>query len=348
MEFDYDAKELNGSRVRGTRNAANEREVLDWIRANGWIAIDISQSRRRRSGVSESDGDSGLFSFFIPRVRLRDKLLFFRQFAAMIAAGVSITSSLTVLSEQTESRRLAKAISMTRERVGSGRTLADSLAEHIECFGALTIPLVRSGEESGTLDISLEKIAAFIEAQDNLRKRIITALTYPAAVMLIALLVLGIMVAVVIPRFEKAFEGLNVELPPLTLAAFKTGRAAQNFWFLVPLFIVISVIAFRLLRAQDRFKLAIDTFMLKIPVFGDIILKSALARSLRTFAMLLRSGVPLLSALEMSADVAGNEKIKAGFLEMREGAAAGRSLNEIVREKDLFPRMIAHMIAVGE
>ncbi|MDO4560402.1 MAG: type II secretion system F family protein [bacterium] len=353
MEFHYDAKDRSGKTVSGTHSASSEPELLSWIRGNGWVPLNVSQHREISLSTSgdklrEAGKERGEFWDLSPRIKLRDKLIFFRQLATMIAAGIPVTASLAILTEQTQNKRFRRVLTKVYKRVSAGTTLGAALAENPKCFDAITIPLVRSGEESGTLDMSLAKIAGFMEDQDNLRKKIVSAMTYPAVVIGIALLVLGVMVAVVIPQFEKAFGNLNIELPALTLMTFRFGRWMEHNWYVIPLVIFAVALLLAQLRRMKSMKLPIDTFLLKIPVFGDIAFKAALTRSFRTMGSLLRSGVPVLSALEMTADVAGNEKIKLGFLEMRDGAAMGKALNATVREKKLFPPMISHMIAVGE
>ena len=353
MEFYYEAKDKSGKTVSGTRNEPGEPEVLSWIRGNGWVPLNVSQQLEislSAPGDKLAADPKGKSEFWdlSPRIKLRAKLIFFRQLSTMIAAGIPVTSSLAILVDQTQNRRFRRVLTRVYKRVSAGTTLGSALAENPKCFDAITIPLVRSGEESGTLDMSLAKIASFMDDQDNLRKKIISAMTYPAVVIGIALLVLGVMVAVVIPQFEKAFSNLNIKLPALTLMTFKFGRWMEHNWYIIPLAVVAIVLLFSQLRKMKSMKLPLDSFMLRIPVFGDIAFKASLTRSFRTMGSLLRSGVPVLSALEMTADVAGNEKIKRGFLEMRDGAAMGRALNDVVREKKLFPPMIGHMIAVGE
>lgn len=353
MEFYYDAKDRSGKRVSGTHSASSEPELLSWIRGNGWVPLNVSQHREislSAPGDKLLKGGKERSEFWdlSPRIKLRDKLIFFRQLATMIAAGIPVTASLAILTEQTQNKRFRRVLTKVYKRVSTGTTLGSAMAENPKCFDAITIPLVRSGEESGTLDMSLAKIAGFMEDQDNLRKKIVSAMTYPAVVIGIALLVLGVMVAVVIPQFEKAFSKLNIELPALTLATFRLGRWMEQNWYLIPLVILAVALLLAQLRRMKSMKLPIDSFLLKIPLFGDIAFKAALTRSFRTMGSLLRSGVPVLSALEMTADVAGNEKIKLGFIDMRDGSAMGKALNTTVREKKLFPPMIGHMIAVGE
>ncbi|WP_455599808.1 type II secretion system F family protein [Cloacibacillus sp.] len=354
MEFYYDAKDRSGKTISGTHNSPGEQELLSWICGNGWVPLNVSQHREISLTVpGDKLADSAAkehseFWDLSPRIRLRDKLVFFRQLATMIAAGIPVTASLAILTEQTQNRRFRRVLTRVYKRVSAGTTLGSALAENPKCFDAITIPLVRSGEEFGTLDMSLAKIASFMEDQENLRKKIISAMTYPTVVICIALLVLGVMVAVVVPQFEKAFGNLSIELPVLTLMTFKFGHWMQYHWYVIPLVLFVITVIIYQLRKMKSMKMPIDTFLLKIPIFGDIIFKASLTRSFRTMGSLLCSGVPVLSSIEMTADVAGNEKIKRGFLEMRDGASMGRALNAVVREKKLFPPMIGHMIAVGE
>ena len=352
MEFKYKAKASNGKNMTGTRAADNEAELVSWIRDNGWLPINVERSHEVALQIGESVANKNTnweeFFDLSPRIKLRDKSIFFRQLATMISAGVPIASAIQILVEQTESKRLKRVISAVYDRVSSGTTLGAALAEHPKVFDTLTSSLVKSGEESGALDTSLAKLAGFLEDQEALRKKIISALTYPAAVITIALLVLGVMVAVVIPQFEKAFKNMNVKMPLLTEMTFKFGNWAKENWYLVPITILILFLGIKYLRKLESLKIYVDTFVLKIPVFGDIFYKSSVSRSFRTMSSLLTSGVPVLTALEMSADVASNEKIKQAFLLMRDSASMGGSMHAIMRERKLFPPMIAHMVAVGE
>lgn len=356
MEFQYEAKAPDGKTMRGSRSGQTEADVVSWLRGKGWIPINISVDRSiSLTGASErasaAPKDAGLkdpFWELSARIKMRDKLIFFRQLATMITAGIPVTSSLAILIEQTQNKRFKRVLTRVYNRVSAGTTLGNALAENPKVFDAITIPLIRSGEESGTLDASLTKLAGFMEDQDNLRKKIISAMTYPSVVIAIALLVLGAMVVVVIPQFEKAFSNMNIEMPMLTQMTFSLGRWMQANWYTIPITIVLLALLLAKLRRMPSMKMPIDVFLLKLPIFGDIVFKSSSTRAFRTMGSLLQSGVPVLSALEMTADVAGNEKMRRAFIEMRDGAAMGKPLHQIVQEKKLFPPMIAHMIAVGE
>lgn len=351
MEFYYEAKDRSGRKISGSYSGENENEIVSWLKGAGSIPIKIL----KKEGLSLSaPGDKLADSprqrrpFLVGRVRLQDKLIFFRQLATLIEAGVAITGALAVLTEQTQNKAFSAILAKIYRRVAAGTPLGVAMAEHPNCFDSITVPLVKAGEESGTLEENLNKIAKFLEAQDSLRKKIISALTYPSVVIGVAIIVLGVMVTVVIPQFEKAFSNLNIEMPALTQFTFAVGRWMSKMWYTIPLAVFLIVFAVSRLRRVRSMKLPIDAAMLKLPIFGDIMLKAALTRAFRTMSSLLRSGVPVLPVLEMTAEVSGNEKIKRAFLMLREAASMGRPMNSVVREQKLFPPMIGHMMAVGE
>lgn len=350
MDFQYRAKAGSGKTLRGKRTAESETEVVAWIRAQGWIPIEVSKYfdinvKQSRKPAKFSDAP---FFELAPRVKLKDKLVFFRQLSTMISAGVTISRSMEILVEQTVNKRFKRVIARIFDRVSSGVPLAGALAEHPQYFDTLSLALVKSGEESGTLDISLARLSSFLEDQENLRKKIISAVTYPAAVIIVALLALGVMVIVVVPQFQKAFGNLNVKMPKLTLMLFALGNWAKGHWLYIPIAILAFAVLLYLLKKIESMKYPIDSAMLKLPVFGGILYKAAIARSFRTMSSLLQSGIPVLKALELAGDVAGNEKLKRGFLMMRDAVTMGAPINTVMKEKKLFPPMVCHMVAVGE
>ncbi|MBQ9882338.1 MAG: type II secretion system F family protein [Synergistes sp.] len=352
MEFYYEAKAKGGKKVGGIRCAERESDVVSWLKESGFIPLKIMEINERLYPSACQDSFCGPaapgFLSFAPKVRLQDKLVFFRQLATMIESGIPVAGSLAVLSGQTYNKTFSAILARVYKDVSSGSALAAAMSEHPECFDSITIPLVRAGEESGDLAGSLGKIAKFLEDQNDLRKRIVTAMTYPAVVITVALAVLGIMIVVVIPQFDKAFSNLNVEMPLLTRAAFAIGRRMSSLWYAIPLAVAAVVLAISRLRRTRLMRLPVDSMLLKFPVFGDIMFKAAMTRSFRTMSSLLRSGLPVLSALELTSCISGNEKIKIDFLLIRDAASMGQPMNAAVRENKLFPDMVGHMIAVGE
>lgn len=351
VNYQYWAKAANGKSIKGRRAADNEDELLEWIRDKGWVPINVVRTYETAARIGDSFSKNinwkEVFDLS-PRVKMADKAIFIRQLSTMIAAGVPIGGVLQVMVEQTSQKRLKRVVKKIYDRVSSGSTLSSAIAEHPKTFDVLISSLIRSGEESGTLDSTLAQLAIFIEDQETLKKKIISAMTYPAVVVSIAIIVLGVMVVVVIPQFEKAFSGMNVELPKLTQMVFIFGKWAQGNWYYALGAIGIIILLLNFLRKVPSLRIYIDTAILKVPVFGDIIYKAALSRSFRTMSALLRSGVPVLKTLEMAGEVASNTKINQNFLLMRDAAAMGAPMHIVIKERKLFPPMIGHMIAVGE
>lgn len=351
MDFHYKAKAPNGNVLNGTKAADNETDVVSWIKQQGWLPIEISKVTIHTGVSSIRKSDKFELSEFFdlsPRVKLKDKLVFFRQLSTMISAGVTISRSMEILVEQTVNKRFKKIIKKVYDKVSSGVSLSDSLAAFPKNFDTLMLSLINSGEESGTLEMSLSRLSTFIEDQENLRKKIISAMTYPVAVIMIALLVLGVMLVVVVPQFQQAFKNLNVELPKLTQIIFNVGTWAKNNWILIPTGFLGLFILIYFLKKIDSLKYPIDSAMLKIPLFGGILYKAAISRSFRTMGSLLSSGLPVLKALDLAGEVSNNEKLRRNFHMMRDAAIMGMPINLVMKEKNLFPPMISHMVAVGE
>ncbi|MEG1502178.1 MAG: type II secretion system F family protein [Synergistaceae bacterium] len=347
MLYKFRAKTLDGETVIGTRDEQSEKHLLLWMKTNALRPIDV-QSSSIKSELSDAERNNYKKTFFRKKIKIKDKVVFFRQLSTMISAGISISVALNILELQTLNKRLKLIIKDISKSVISGNTLAISMETYPELFDMLIIGLVRSGEESGTLDISLEKLADFLDAQASLRKKIISALTYPGFVIFITFAVFGIMVTVVMPQFEKAFANLNVPMPLLTKNIFEFGKFIRTYWFVFPSLIIMLLFLVSYLKKYAAFRLFFDSFLLKLPVFGSIIYKASLSRSCRTMSTLLRSGVPILNALEMSGNVASNEKIKQAFISVKKSVSVGTSINFAMREHNVFEPMLFHMVAVGE
>ena len=323
---------------------------MAWLREQNWTPIDISQiSSLRMEKISPYNNlNSYDFLDLLSNITLKDKVIFFRQLATMISAGISITSSINILLQQTEKRKFKRILLKIAERINSGLPLSVALAEQQKYFGILATSLVKAGEESGMLDISLNRISGFLESQENLRKKIISALIYPIVVLVISLMVLSVMCFIVIPKFQKAFANLDIKMPWLTMKIFNFGVWLQLHWviFMISLFALILLGYF--LTKLAAIKYQIDFIKLKIPIFGNIIYKASISRAFKTMALLLKSGVPVLKAIELAGNVAGNEIVKKKFYLVRDAAGMGVTINAVMKEKRLFPAMVSYMVAVGE
>lgn len=283
----------------------------------------------------------------IGTVPLRDKVIFFRQLATMIKAGVTLGNTLDILVDQTENLRLADSIRKIKMAVDGGLPLSQAMRTRRE-FTLLMVSIISAGEEGGKLDESIGRLATFLERQDGLRRKIITAVTYPAVVVLFALLVLYILVTVVMPRFSQTFNGLNVPLPPITVFVFEFSNWMVRFWY-IPLLLFLGILGGAYMLGRNKHtRLVVDRIKLKLPLVGDICFKSVMARSNRTLASLVDSGVPILKALEMTAEVSDNAVIGAAYTTLRDAARKGASLGDAAKSIPVFPVMIAYMMKVGE
>jgi type IV pilus assembly protein PilC len=282
-------------------------------------------------------------------VKLKDLAVFSRQFSVMINSGLSLLRTLNILSEQTENGKLAKTIAEVRDDVERGSSLSGSMSKHPKVFSTLFVSMVRAGETGGQLDTVLARVADNYEADYKLRQKVKAAMTYPVVVAGIAGLLVTVMLLFVVPTFANMFEGLGGTLPLPTLILLKISKAAK---FIVPLGIVGSIAGFisykRLRLSSDNFRFRADKLKLKIPIFGDLFSKVALSRFTRTLALLLRSGVPVLQALDIVAETTGNEVLTRATLEVKDSVRSGETMAAPLARHEVFPPMVVQMISVGE
>jgi type IV pilus assembly protein PilC len=342
MEFKYKARSPEGKIVEGVIQGDSQDAAVAVMRERGMMPITLVRSGRGKSG--ESLGDMLRRMGTVP---LRDKVIFFRQLATMIKAGVTLGNALNILVDQTKNARLADSIRRVKLAVDGGFSLSGAMRTRSE-FTTLMVSIISAGEEGGKLDESLDRLATFLERQDELRRKIVSAVTYPAVVILFAVFILYILVTVVMPRFSQVFRGLNVPLPTLTLQVFNFSEWMAEFWYIPLLALFLFCMAVSMLCRNKDTKPAMDALKLKLPVVGDIFFKSAMARSNRTLASLVDSGVPILKSLEMTSEVTDNAVIGRAYTALRDAARKGASLGDTAKNIPVFPVMIAHMMKVGE
>ena len=343
MQFKYRARSPEGKIIEGAIEGVTQDAAVLAMREQGLTPISLS-----RAGRKAQEGES-LFQVMrrMGTVPLRDKVIFFRQLATMVKAGVTLGNALDILADQTRVPRLADSIKKVKMAVDGGFSFSGALRTRSE-FTTLMVSIVSAGEEGGRLDESLDRLSVFLERQDELRRKIVSAVTYPSVVILFALFILYILVTVVMPRFSQVFKGLNVELPDLTVMVFNFSEWVAEFWY-IPLGAFAAVIAFiAMLNKNKETKPAMDAIKLKLPLVGDIFFKSAMARSNRTLASLVDSGVPILKSLEMTSEVTDNAVIGRAYTALKDAARKGASLGDTAKNISVFPVMIAHMMKVGE
>jgi len=282
------------------------------------------------------------------RVTERDLVVFVRQFATMIDAGLPLVQCLEILQQQQEGRALKKILKQVKKDVEEGATFSDAIKKHPRAFDGLFVNLVAAGEMGGILDVILGRLAEYIEKLAKLKKKVKGALTYPAIIVAIAVVVMAVILIYVIPVFAGLFRDAGVSLPPLTLFVMAVSDFAIRYFFWIIIAVGLLIYAIRRLRRTPKGRMATDRILLRLPVFGMLLRKVAVARFARTLGTLLASGVPILEALDIVAGSAGNAVIEQAVRESRAAIAEGRSVAEPLQETKVFPGMVTQMISVGE
>ncbi|MEJ5347403.1 MAG: type II secretion system F family protein [Desulfosoma sp.] len=282
------------------------------------------------------------------KVKEKDLVLFTRQFSTMIDAGLPIIQCLEILRDQTENKAFRKVLRTLKKDVEEGATFSDALRKHPKVFDQLFVNLVAAGEAGGILDVTLTRLAAYLEKVASLKKKVRGAMTYPAIVVAIAFIVIAVILIYVIPVFAGLFKDAGVSLPAMTLLVMNISDFTRNYFHWMILGLVILGFLFQRFRKTQRGRDITDRFFLKVPVFGILIKKVALARVTRTLGTMLGSGVPILESMELVAATAGNTVIEKAIRQAQQAVSEGKTLSEPLQESGIFPPMVVHMVSVGE
>jgi type IV pilus assembly protein PilC len=340
--FAYKVRDRAGKLVEGQLEADNAQLVASKLRSMGYVPIEINA--QTKSKVSSDIKMPGLSD----RVKLKDVAVFARQFATMINAGLSLLRSLYILAEQTESKPLAEIANQVRIDVEKGSSLSAALAKHPKAFNRLFVSMVRAGEIGGVLDSVLMRLADTIEKQVELRRKVKSAMTYPAVVAVLVLVILSGMLLFVIPMFEGLYKELGGSLPAPTQLLINMSKVVRKFWYVIFIGEIVGVFFFRRWITSDEGRKAWDAIKLKFPVFGPLVRKTALARYSRTLSALVRSGVPILESLDIVAETAGNNVVATAVYDTQAAVKRGEPLSKKLEDHPVFPPMVVQMMAVGE
>jgi general secretion pathway protein F len=286
--------------------------------------------------------------WLVGRIKSDDVAIMTRQLAVLVGAGIPLVEALSALVDQVEHERLKRVVSNVKQRVNEGSSLADALAAHPRVFTTLYVNMIRAGESSGALEVVLVRLADFTENQARLRAKVIGTLTYPAAMMVIGATILGILFTVVIPKITKVFQDTKVTLPWTTrfLIAFST--FVHDWWWALVALAVLAGFAVARWRRTPAGRARWDVGVLSAPVFGGLIRQIAIARFTRTLATLLKSGVPLLTALDIVKNIVGNTRLAKVIEESRDSIREGESIAAPLKRSGEFPPLVYHMVAIGE
>ena len=336
--YGYTAIDKLGKEIKGSVEGDNENIAMASLRQKGLLPIEV-----REQNLLTRD-----LSFDFGSVTPRDLSVFCRQFHSMTRAGVTILEALRLLGEQTESGKLKKAVKEVQAKVEKGEALAFALGEHPNVFPKLMITTIAAGEASGSIDIAFERMSVHFEKAAKTRALIKKAMIYPAVVAMVAVVVVIVMLIVVIPNYTSMFEDLGVELPALTVAVINASDfIIHNWYFLIPAVIGI-VVALRYFLASEIGQLTVGRLAIRIPIVKNLSVKNASSQLARTLSTLLSSGVPLIEAVEITANTMGNVLYKNALLKAKEEIIGGVPLSGPLERCGLFPPMVYHMISIGE
>ncbi|OQW37018.1 MAG: pilus assembly protein PilC [Nitrospira sp. SG-bin1] len=339
--FAYVGRSKSGAVKKGELVAKSRDEAVEQLRKQSVVVTSLEE-KAAKEGFSFSLGGG---------VSEKDLVVFTRQFGTMINAGLPLIQCLEILSTQSENAALRKSVGEIKVQVEGGSTFSDALRKHPKVFDDLYVNMVHAGEVGGLLDTILGRLSKYIEKAMKLKGQIKSAMVYPSAILGIAFIVIAVLMIFVIPVFEKMFKDMSggkMALPGPTQLVIDMSNFAQSSWYIVLAAVILGVVAFKKYYATANGKYQIDKFILKLPVFGDLVRKASVAKFTRTLGTLITSGVPLLDALTICAKTSGNKIIEEALVNARVSISGGKTISEPLAKSQVFPKMVTHMIAVGE
>lgn len=340
-EFKYVARGADGKQIKGTQNAINRIEATNELRRRGISIVSIEE-------VSKSKGFNLFKMTPAKKASTEDLVLFTRQLSTMISAGIPLLECLEVLQEQMDKPGFKLVLGEVIEKIRGGSDFSDAISTYPKAFAKIYINMIKAGEASGQLDVILGRLAEFLESSQALKREIKSAMTYPViSLSLIIMIVIGMMIFL-IPQFETIFKGLGIALPLPTRIILGVSKGMTGYWFIwVPgsFGLVFGLMAIVKTKIGAYY---FDWLMLRLPVFGDLFKKVAISRFSRTFSTLIKSGVPILGALEIVAATSGNQIIENAINNAKESVRKGETLSEPLSKTNVFPPMVTRMIGIGE
>jgi len=338
--FEWSGKTAKGLVESGEITANSKEDVVAQLRRKN-ITATLVKPKTKSAALGKLSFGGG--------VNDKDIVVFTRQFATMIDAGLPLVQALDILSTQVENKTMARSLTIIKEDVESGATYADALRKHPKVFSDLYANMVAAGESGGILDTILNRLANYIEKAMKLKKKVKGAMIYPIVVSTIAVAVIAVIMIFVVPTFSKMFTQMGGTLPMPTLIVMKiSGFLAGLGGMILGILMVAAVVAFKQIRKVEKGQAVTDRIFLKLPIFGIMLRKVAVAKFTRTLGTLISSGVPILDGLEITAKTAGNKVIEYAVMEIRQAVSEGKTIAEPLMKSGVFPPMVTHMISVGE
>lgn len=340
--FLYQAKNIQGRLMQGIVEAPDEGEARVKLRAQQLIPVKFMLAPERMVIKPKEPG------MFAPRVNSKDLKIFTRQLSTLINAGIPIVDALKILSEGLRPGLLREASSKVKSSIENGKRLADAMAMNPGVFDKLYVNMVKAGEEAGILDSILNRLAVYMEKSEKIKGQIKGAMIYPAAIIFVAIVVITGILVFIIPKFQELYASAGSKPPALTMAVVGLSNFIIHNWYIVlGLFILSPILLIKYIQT-DSGKEAFDRMAISMPVVGDLVQKSSIARFTRTLSTLISSGVGLLEALEIAGKTSGNKVVEESLLRCKESLVAGRTLAEPLRKEKFIPDMVRQMISIGE
>jgi type IV pilus assembly protein PilC len=339
--FTYEALDTQGKSVKGKIEADNEQAVMTKLHEQKFHILDLSESKGSLKTQAAAHTQ---------RVKLQSLVIFSRQFATMIDAGIAIIKCLDILENQTKEDSLKGIIALVRKDVKGGLSLTDSLSKYPHVFSRLYVNMIKAAEIGGILDIILDRLAGFLEKEMEIKGKIKSAMMYPTIVLVFAGFIIAALFLFVLPRFEDIFLSMNVEMPACTQMLFDASNwlGPKHGWALMLVVIVGCIVAFKMYNRTEKGHYNIDKIKLKVPIIGDLNLKISVSRFARTFGTLIASGVPMMRSLEIVGETSGNAILAEAVFNARTSIREGSKMSQPLASCGLFPAMVTHMIDIGE
>lgn len=339
--FAYTAVDPGGKSVKGRIEADSEQLVLSKLHEQNFHVLGVHE-QRSRAGRATATTTSG------KRVKLNAMVIFSRQFATMIDAGVAIVRCLDILEGQTKDPALKPVIAQCKKDVKGGLSLTDAFGKHPNVFSRLYVNMVKAAETGGILDKILDRLSTFLEKEQEVRGKIKSAMVYPVLVLVFAVLMVISLFMFVLPKFKEIFDSMDIEMPGATRFLFGISTVVQHYWYMLPIGVAGFYFGYRWYRTTESGAWNIDMLKLKVPVVGELVQKMAISRFSRTFATLISSGVPMMRSLEIVGETSGNRVIAHAVENARNAIREGQKINTPLAQSNMFPSMVTHMIDIGE
>jgi len=327
---------------KGEIEAVDEITARGMLRRQGFKSLEVKQKPKDLLEYLP------FLSVLQGKISEKNVVVFCRIFSTMINAGLPLIQCLDLLSQQEQNKTFSKIIKSVKEDIEGGTSLTNALKKYPEIFDELFVNLIAAGEAGGILDVILERLSSYMEKAMKLKAKVKGAMTYPVAVLVISSLVVALLLLKVIPVFQKMFEGMGGELPALTQALITASKFAQSYWYIIVGILIAIYIAFKQYYKTEKGRWTVDALLLKLPVFGELLKKVAVAKFSRTLSTMMSSGVPILEGLSIVSKTSGNVVIEDALMKTRQSISEGQSIAEPLTKTGIFPPMVVQMIAVGE